>query len=255
MIIVNRFIPFLCSLLIFASYEIFFKRPFWIYWLFPILIVAVASLIWKLIGKGLKTVIARWNFLIVPLFLMTGGLFFILFLEHQIIRHFLVFLVAVLLWLYSEAIFIYIYQHEKYQVNSLENISSYINLISALFFYSGFFGLLIFLNISIWLVVLLVLLVTVFLSYQTMWVNKIIFGKSLLYILIIGLVLCELAWVLSFLPINFYVSGVFLSVIYYLLSGISRFHLLGTLDVKVIRRHLIISLIMLILILGTTRWV
>lgn len=255
MILLNRFIPIFCPFLIFASYELLLKKPFLIYWLFPILILTVAALIWKLIGKGLITIIARWNFLISPLFLMVGGLFFILFLENQLFKHFLIFLVAFLLGLYLEAIFIYIYRHEKYQINSLENISSYINLISLLFFYSGFFGLLIFLNISVWLVVLLVLLVTVSLAYQTMWINKIDFKKSFLYILIIGLILCQLAWVISFLPIDFYASGAFLSVVYYLLSGLSRFYLLGTLNSLVIKRHLIIGSIVLILILGTTRWI
>lgn len=255
MILVNRFIPILCPLFIFIIFEIFFKKPFWIYWLFSLLIVAVAISVWKLIGRGLITVGARWNFLVAPLFLITSGLFFILFLENQILKHFLAIFLAVLLGLFLENIFIYIYRHDKYQVNSLENISSYLNLISTLFFNSGFFGLLIFLNIPVWLLILLILLVTFSLSYQTMWINKIVSEKSWIYILIICLILCELAWALSFLPTSFYVSGAVLSIAYYLVLGISRFYLLGNLDAKIVKRHLIISLIVLILILGTARWV
>jgi hypothetical protein len=254
MILVNRSIPIICPLFVFISFEIFFRKPLWIYWLFPILIVVLVMSVWKLIGRGLITVGARWNFLIAPFFLLTGGLFFILFLENQIFKHFLVILLAVLLGLFLENIFIYIYRHDKYQVNSLENISSYLNLISTLFFCSGFFGLLTFLNISVWLLILLILLVIVSLSYQTIWINKIISGKSWLYILIICLISCELAWTLFFLPISFYVSGAVLSIAYYLVLGISRFYLLGNLDAKIVKRHLIISLIVLILILGTARW-
>lgn len=255
MILINRLIPFLCPLFVFISFEIIFKKPIFVYWLFTFLIIIVVTSVWKLIGKGLITITARWNFLITPLFLVLGGLLFVFFLENKIFKHLLVVFLVFLLGLFLETMFVYIYRHEKYQVNSLENISSYINLISSLFFYSSFFGLLIFLNIPFWLIALLTLIITFFLSHQTMWVNKIVSVRSWLYILVICLILCELAWVLSFLPISFYVRGAVLSVIYYLVIGISRFHLLGILDVKVIRRHLIISLIVLILILGTARWV
>jgi len=75
-----------------------------------------------------------------------------------------------------------------------------------------------------------------------------------LYILIGCLVMVELAWSISFLPFNYIVAGLILSICYYILINLIRNYLLGELNSKKVRIYLIIGLIGIVFALLTSRW-
>jgi hypothetical protein len=252
--VINRFFSLILAILIFIGFEVLFKKPDWIYFLILYFIFVTAALIWQAIGKGLITFGARWKFLITPLSLVLSGLFFIIFLENLFLKHFLAILISILVGFFLENIIIYIYFHERYQASSLENISNYLNLISIFFFTSSIFGVFSFLNISLWLLTILILVIVALLIYETMWINKFFSFKKWIYILVISLISVETFWAVTFLPVSFYVSGAILTIVYYILSGLSRNYLLGILDKRILKRYLIVSIIVLILILGTAKW-
>jgi len=79
------------------------------------------------------------------------------------------------------------------------------------------------------------------------------FGKTILYSAVIGLVLGETTWALNYWRADVITVGVLLMLIFYLLSGIAREHLKGTLDRKVLIEFLIVAVlgIWLITRLGT----
>lgn len=161
---------------------------------------------------------------------------------------------AVFCGVFLENIFIYIYQHEKYQINSLENVSNYLNLISMFLFTSSFFGLSVFLNVALWQLSLVSFAITFALTFQTIWVNKINVRAALLQIFVICLILFELFWTVSFLPTAFYVNGLIIAISFYMMNNLMRLHLKNNLNNKIIRRYFILCGLVIFFVLLTARW-
>lgn len=253
MILLNKILPIFSSILILVCFEIWLFNPTWLVWMGIILfLVTILSIIqlnnWKLKNKEF------WGFLITPLFLVISSFLFFLFLENIILKHIFIIIVAILFGLFLENVFIFFYKSSDYQPYALENISDYINLVSVFLFSSSFFSLIIFLNFPVWTLMIALFILTLILGYQMMWVSKISFRESKLFILIIGLIIGEVFWSLKFLPTSFYVNGLILTIIYYVLANLSSFHLQKRLDLKTTRRYLIISSGVLILTLITAQW-
>lgn len=250
----NRLIPIATALVIFACLEFLFYQPRLIYFVALFLIIFLIAATWKIIGKGLATVRARWLYLLTPLSFLLGGILFILFLEQPWAKHLLAAAIAAPIAIFLENIFTYIWDHEKYQINSLENISNYLNLTSIFFLSSSFFGFFIFLNIPLWQLSLISLLVFFLLTLQTIWVNKIAPETAWTHIFVICLILFELFWTVSFLPTAFYVNGLMLAAAFYLMNNLMRLHLLNALNKIVIKRYLLLFGTIIVFILATARW-
>jgi len=254
MLILNRLLPYLTAILIFAGFEILFREPKWIYFVVPIFIIWIFFTIWKLFGVRSASKLAQWNFLINPvIFILGSGLFFV-FIEKAIFKHLLFFFTAILSGLFIETLFIYIYDHENYKSGALENISRLMNLIAFYFYLSGVYGLSIFLSLPFWLLIILALPVLAVLSYETFWINKIETKKGRPYIIIISLVLGELLITVSFLPTSFYVNGFILTIFYYVMTGLSLDYFYDRIKKWTISKYLIIGILMLLLVLITAQW-
>jgi hypothetical protein len=251
----NRLIPIVSPLLIFSGLELFFLKPHYVYLISFFLLLLVGAATWKILGKGLSTGGARWLYLLTPIALLLGGILFLLFLERAWAKHLLALSLSFFLGIFWENIFVYIYQHEKYQINSLENISNYLNLISMFLFNSSLFGFFIFLNLPFWQLSLVALAFTFILTFQTIWVNKIKPKAAWLSIVIICLIVFEIFWAVSFLPTAFYVNGLLIATIFYLTNNLMRLHLLGSLNKKVVRRYLLLCGAAIALVLGTAKWI
>ncbi len=254
MTIFNQLIPIITPLLIFSGLELFFLKPHWVYFIGLFLILILGAATWKIIGRGLITVSARWFYLLTPISFLGGGVLFSLFLEQPWTRHFLAIAIAILIAVFLENIFVYIYQHEKYQAHSLENVSNYLNLISIFLFNSSLFGFLIFLNLPFWQISLISLTIFFILTVQTIWVNKIRLEGVWLHILIICLLLFEIFWTTSFLPTAFYVNGLLVATAFYFINNLIRLHLSDALNRKIIKRYSLLCGSVIILILITAQW-
>lgn len=252
---INRLLPILTPALIFAGLELFFLKPHFIYFIVLFLILALGGATWKIIGKGLVNIEARWLYLLTPLSFLTSSVFFLIFLERPWARHLLALSVAAFCGIFLENIFVYIYQHAKYQINSLENVSNYLNLASMFLFNSSFFGFSVFLNIALWKLSLISFAITFILTFQTIWINKINVRAALLHIFVICLILFELFWTVSFLPTAFYVNGLIIAISFYLMNNLMRLHLLDKLNKKVIRRYFILCGLVIFFVLLTAQWV
>lgn len=250
----NRLIPIFMPFLIFFGFEIFFLKPSIIYFVVPFLGVALAAATWKILGKKLLTALARWLYLLTPISFLSGGVLFVLFLERPWAKHLLAAAIALFLGIFLKNIFIYIYEHDKYQPNSLENISNYLNLASIFLFNSSLFGFFFFLNTPLYKLALISLAVFFVLTLQTIWVNKIKIKSAWLHIATICLILFELFWTIAFLPTAFYVNGLILATSFYLMNNLMRLHLLGNLNKKIIRRYFFLCGLVIILILATAEW-
>ena len=250
----KRLIPIITPVLIFAGLEFFFFKPSFVYFIALFLILILGAATWEIIGRGLQNIGARWLYPLTPLSFLASGTFFLLFLENAWAKHLLALALAVFCGVFLENIFVYIYQHEKYQINSLENVSNYLNLASMFLFNSSLFGFSLFLNTALWELSLISFGVTFILTFQTIWINKINVKAAWLHIFVICLILFELFWAVSFLPTAFYVNGLIIAISFYLMNNLMRLHLLDNLNRKILRRYFILCGLIVFFVLLTAQW-
>jgi hypothetical protein len=250
----HKFIVWFDTLLLLALLEIAGHSWKLFFWLIPVFFIVFVLSFWQINGRHLNK--KFWNIFISPASFISSAVLFFIFLVPQTVglRHLYIFLVGGLLFFFLHNLNELYTRPDIYRRFTLENLSSHFNLLSVFLFFSSFYTFMFFPPIAFWLTEILVIAIGGILMYQNFWANKIIDPKKRFFIMIIALILAELYLVLAFLPTGFYVNGIILTVVYYILSEISRVYLLGELTTKIIMQRVFIACFVLILIFITTRW-
>ncbi|MDD5342179.1 MAG: hypothetical protein PHI73_02485 [Patescibacteria group bacterium] len=252
MLLIRRILTLATPLFLVLTYEALLRFPEHLFYLWGAVIVVIfLTLLW-LSTKGLRRIL--YIFFITLAVLNTGVFFFIFFISGELARQIVIAGSLVLNGLYLTQIFYYNFRTEKYQVNALQNISSYLNLIAIFLMGSVGFSLILYLSWPAWAMTLAMFIISALLTFQAIWISKVSFGATALFALMSGLVCGEIFWALSFLPSAALVNAFILTVIYYTTINLGRYSLLGQLKASVVVRYLIISLSVLILTLITARW-
>jgi hypothetical protein len=72
--------------------------------------------------------------------------------------------------------------------------------------------------------------------------------RALVFAGVVGLIVAEARWVLYFLPVESYLAGVFLLLVFYLVSGLVQHHLNDDLDAPVVMEFIGIAIIGVIIV-------
>jgi len=250
----HKYIVWFDVLLLFFTLEIISTYKTLVVWLVPAFLLVFALSFWQINGRHLDK--KFWNMFLSPAIFVMGAILFYIFLVPQVtwFVHFYILLISGLLFHFLYNLNELYLRPDIYRRFTLENLSSHFNLLSVFLFFSSFYTFMFFPPIVFWSTEILVILITMALIYQNFWASKIIDIKKQFFIIIIALILAEIYLVLAFLPTGFYVNGIILTVVYYILAEISRTHLLGELTQKMIKKKIIIFVFVLILIFITTRW-
>lgn len=251
----RRFIPFIAGILTLIGLEFFLAKTQTYRTVALLLLVVNFLAIQMLLGPGLKTKRSRLEFLIIPALLTWSGIAFALLLESAVVRQILAVVAALCVLLYFESMFTYVWQHEQYAAFSLENLSGYAATLTVFFISASILGMSVLLDWHlIWL--LLAYLVSLWLiSYELFWVSKLLNQQSLLFTLVITLLLGELFVVMRALPLHYLSGGAALTVLWYTAVILARAQLTRVLTAKMVKRHLGMAAILLLIILGTARWI
>ncbi len=253
MFILNRTIPFISSFLIWLIWEFSFSKPKLAIFFTLVILLIVFVFFWLLFNRKLSK--EFWQFFGLPcLFVIFSFLFSVLLLPNNLFKHIFILIIAFLFYLILENIFNFLHRPNIYQTNSIETFFNHLNLLILFFLSSSFYNLIFFLNVPFWLLSIFFFLIIVFLGFYFFWANKILNNENILYILIITIILAEFFWVVSFLPTNFYVNSLILTLIYYLMVVLSKYYILKILNKRVIRQYLIIAGAALLLTLITAQW-
>lgn len=249
----NKILPWLSVVLIFIFLERLINKPLEVYWLAPlsliVLVLTIAQLMgWQLIKK------VFWQILITPFLFLISGLFFLSFLEGLIIKQFFVVIVGILLLVFFELVYLKFHHKKNYQVHSLETVVSHLNLFVVFLISTSFFGLFVFLDASLLVLIFSFLIFNLLLNYQLVWGTGKNLNTAWPYMLIITLITTEIFWAASFLSSSIYVNALLVTISYYLMTGLARNWLLEIKEFKVIKRYLVISFVSLIIILVTAKW-
>jgi hypothetical protein len=235
--------PFLNTVL----FEAFFFRADFFYISLALSNVLMFSAIAAVTRKKINSA-EFWNFCILPfIFSNFLAIYSLLVINPYIIQ----FLFAINLF-FNFYYLRNIYKGEK--SGFLENISSYGNFLAIFFSFSAVYGLRVFLNTPVWILVLVAAAVTILIVHQTFWAYKINFRAGFAYILISCLILVQIAWALYFLPFNYNMLGLILAVCYYMMIGLIKVSFAEKLTSRNLKLYLAFGLGSILIILLTAKW-
>lgn len=248
-----NFLPWLAVIGIFIFQEETLQNPKLIYYFAPASLILLILIIWQLTGREIK-IEKFWRFLITPVFFLASGILFLGFLEGVFIKQFFLFGLVTLLWAYLEILFLRFNFRPKYEPYSLENVTVHLNLLTIYLVTCGFYSLILFLSINFWGLFFIYILVNILITSQVIWASGVTLKVGWAYLLVIPLVLAEMFLAVSYLPTSIYVSGLIVTLTYYLISGLGRNWLLEIKNKEVILRYLILSIVIFFIILITAKW-
>jgi hypothetical protein len=253
----KRLLSILSPIAIALGFELFFYVN-----LNVSVIVGLTIFLLLILLVSLKLLIAEslfsrnfWYLAVLPILLYLLTCDYILMLGFGALRYVIIILFAFVLYAYLENLFLFYYNRAAYQLNSLENIAVFYNII--LFFILALdlnaSGIL--LNPPLWLLSIVLVLVTAIMLSQLWWILKIKDKLKLLYLLVAVIIILEFFWALSFLPSNFYVLAIILTIIYYFIFVVFKAKMQGELDRKIFLRYALISGSLILITLITSHWI
>lgn len=250
----NYLLPILIPFLVLIFFEFFLFKPAMVYLAVVLSVCLILFAVRQFIvecGSGEKW----WNFIIFPVFFLLNVAAYSTIIGSKIIIHLLFLVNAIFLYFYLRSAYYYFISPLKYKNLTFEMISLFGNFLAFFFFVSFVYDLESALNLPAWPLMLMITLASALMVYQGFWASGLKSSLNFLYITIGALVLLELAWSISFLPLNFNIAGLILAICYYMITGLIKFHLSDKLDKKIIKTYLISGLISIFLILLTARWI
>jgi hypothetical protein len=213
-----------------------------------------AIIIARLLGWQVRT-FQFWHLLGTPaLFLLAtfGSLFL---LETPVVQIGLGALATILLFIFVEHVFSFIHLPTQYQPFTLEYLSQLLHVLSVFFLATLGFGLLLFLQIPLWLLCLLFFPFLFFIVYGTLWAGKVDARLARSYALASAVLITEFFAVISFFPTGFYTNAAFLALGVYVLLGLSRADALHKLSKEVLRRYVLLFILLTVVIVVTSQWI
>lgn len=245
----------LTALTVFLSGEIFIFLSQAAYLAAAVANAAIIFSIYRMVKKsGLET--DRWyNFLILPFVFLNSSFAYLLVLENPFFSHLLVIFSSAIIYYYFHSIFLFHFSPLQYKSFQIENLSSYGGFLSVFFLSSALFAIESFLNWPVWTIILILTFFFLLVIYQVNWAHKINLYDSAVHIFVDTLILVELAWTLSFLPLRFDILGLQLAAAYYIIVGLTKHYLQGTLEGKIIKTYLGVGIFSIIAILLSARWI
>jgi len=251
----NRLLPLLAPFVVLIGLETLLVNHQLIYGVVLIVNIVMVWVIWRL-TKSSSVNKEWWHFSIMPVVYFSSVVMYttLLRLEDVYLIQILYFISATILYFYFRFCYYYLLRPIAYKVSSIENLSSYANFISFYFIAASLYGFQAFLKMSSWPLLAGLATACILMIYQLFWASKISFKASATYIFVISACLLELAWALSFWPLNYHVVGLSLAIGYYILANLSRFSLIGQMDSQKIKYNLWFAGLSLLMLWLTARW-
>lgn len=283
----NRLLPLLMPFLIWLLDELFFFKPKMIYLALVLSLCLVLFTIRQFARAG-PAAKGWWKFIIFPsMFLLSVAAYTTVIASKTVIQ--LLFLLnAVFLFFNLRSVYYSFLNPIAGSKLAVREISSYGNFLIYFFISASLYGWLSFLSLPLWPLMLVIILVSLIVIYETLWENKINpapqahalthlaftpsetltrhkggsgyswggvnFREALVFIIIGSLILLEIAWSMSFLPLNFNIIGLILAICYYIVAGFIKYYLLDNLNKKIVKSYLFAGLGSIFILLLTARW-
>lgn len=249
-----KYLTIITPLVSFAGMEtiLFFPRLFWyaIILVNSALLLSVFALKRKYQGSGMFI-----GYIILPLGLFNSVLAFSLLINSRWIVHALFVISSVLGYLYYRYIYYFMAKPHFYIPNSIENFSTYCDLLVIFWMSSAAFGFQSFLSVAVWKLSIVSVIAYFIISYHFFWANHIKLREAVFLAVICGLLMAEIFWAASFLPFNFVVVGFMIAVYYYVTTNLIRLNSQDRLTSRKVKYYLFYSTASLVLVLLFAQWI
>ncbi len=192
-------------------------------------------------------------FLIRTLLLLGSGVVFVTFLQGFAFRQGLIVILAISFFILFRAFNAFIRKGFRFAPVSRNNLSL-ITFFTAFLSYAIIFGGYLYFSWPGYLLMILVAFVSFLIFNQSFWQHDLFQPRRWVYILGASFLLGEVAWVMSYTPINYLAGGLVFLVVYYVLWGLTQHYFEEVLTRRLVLEHVIIAFIALALVLSTARW-
>lgn len=207
-----------------------------------------------LINKKLKNWRQSASYSFFSLLLLLSGIFYLVFVEDLIVKIGIIVLTNLLFFIYLNELLKQLFVPRSDGSEKQTQIFLLVEAVIVFFISAGFLGLRDFLNISLITLLVPFILLIVILVYYLVF-NNVKLGLNKIYFsLILALVMAELFWAMAVLSLVYYLKGLIISFFYLLVMEFVISSLLGKGFNKMVRSYLIIILIVLGIILYSSRW-
>lgn len=255
MILLHRITPFLIGIATaigFVALLAFSVHPLAV---MGAVLVVVAVLYVRLVGVAPRS-FQFWMLFGTPLLFLLASFGLMLFLERPLAQVMLAAFVTLLLSLFAEHVFSYLHAPVNYETYAIENTSLVMNVASVFFVSVAAFGTRVFLATfaPLWFLTALFFAVSLFVIFGTLWASKVDVQKARLYALCGALLVAELFVTVAYLPTGYYTNAALIALMAYLFLGLTRAHFIEKLSPKIIRRYAVTAALILVSVLGTSKW-
>ena len=254
MIILHRITTFVIALLTACIFIILYRSPDYAVFALALSAIGVPLAFARLLKWEFKRFVF-WVFLALPIFLLFSALLFFFFLESDVLKIIVGFIVTLCMWLYAESLFAFYHLPSAYQAYTLEFLSLILSILTAFFFTSGMYAMSLFMQLPVWIPAIIVAIFTFIVSIAVLWVSKIALQVALRFGTVGAICMTQVYIVFSFLPTSFLANAAGFAVVLYSFLGLTRAEALGKLSKTVIIRYLSISAALLLAIFATARWI
>lgn len=251
--IIRRFIPLLSSLFLAGLAEWLVQQPHLIWAITGVIIVGASSATALVSRSEVRG--GRWHFSVLAALYGVATIVFLTLLHDDYLKHVEIISSAILWWLWLEQVYRFHYQPHQYIPFSVANVTSVVTILTSFYLISSAFALKLFLGYPGWAMTVLTGLAGVLFTIEIIWSEKLSPWRYWVMPLMLGLLTAQLFWVLSYLPTSYLVNGFIITVILYVTVNLGRFELKHELQSHIIRRYLLISVVVVLLVLATARWV
>lgn len=186
--------------------------------------------------------------------LVLGGYTFLLIQEQWLIQWLVVLVTGTFFFLFQKNLSVFLFQPAHYIPFSLEHISMYSTVLASFYVYVSLFIFSILRLTRLRYMFIAALLLSALMIWQTFWMQKIPWVKARLFVLVLSIVLTEVVVALYYWPVSFFVSGITMTLLLYVLLHLSRHHLTNTLTRQLVVRYCGIGSLALVLLLVTADW-
>jgi hypothetical protein len=244
---------FLGTVLILIVFELWSIKPEGIYYSGGIILAIHVVSIWLITKEHLLRK-SFWNFFINPCVFLAGAFVFFALIDSAVVRQIYLVAVGLAYFLVMQNIYSFLHQTKDYQPYALENMYSYLNMLSLFLWTTSSYGYSLLLGWRNWFAIAPILVLTTWLFCRTTIAHKIPWRGHWFYLIVVGVVTAEAYYCFSLLPNSFLFNGLMVTTIYYFLSSVMRDYLAQALDARTTRRYIYISLAVFFMAFLTARW-
>lgn len=245
-------LPYFYSVLLIAGFQAAGLFSDYLWYVLIFLLVSLL-IVWLSIVRLRNFSKEQFVIFLSPLFYLLSSYAFFLLADSLLLKRFLIALVIIGLFVILRALYFFYWKSVKYQPLSLQIQVRYLNTISLFFLASFLYSLETFLNVSLWLNSLVIIIFLLWSSWQMNYLQRVTSKEKRLSFIFV-LLMAELFVAIGFLPFLVLVKGFVFFIVYFIFNELYQYSRKGIWEKRKVIWLLVGGFSLLTIIFLTTKW-